>query len=185
MTSLPKQNFKFMSQTEKQIIIRPAENTDLGAINAVLLDWLSDQETLHYTKTINEVVLDSTTEPVFDSHYYVAIFGKEVIGVVGFRTPNPKLLQFSTTQKPAELCMLYVTKQYRGGRGVGTALLQYVMEEAQKRKYEELLVRSSEKFSDTGWGFYDKMGFARVGTLAPPECKTSQIWTKKIPEKAK
>lgn len=164
-----------------KIEARPVDEKDLEAIKRVLSDWLSVEEVKHYTESIREIVSTSLPQPKFDSHYYVAIFCGGIVGVAGFRMLNPMLLQFATTKTPAELCMLYVAKEHRGGKGVGTALLNYVIDEVKKRKYEEIIVRSAEKFADTGWGFYDKMGFCRVGQLQQSETeKKSQIWAKKI-----
>jgi len=165
---------------ENKIEIRSVNKNDLSAISEVLLDWLTAEEVEHYIKQIHDIISD-TSGPKFDSHYYVAVLDKVVIGLVGFREPLPKLLKFTTKAKPAELCMIYVSNKHRGGQGVGTALLNYVIKELVARKYDELVVRSAEKFSDTGWGFYDSLGFERVGQLLPPESETkSQVWLKQL-----
>lgn len=164
-----------------EIKIRPVDKKDISAISSIFSDWLSKDEVDHYTKAIQDIISSSSSKPKFDSHYYVAIFNHNVIGIVGFRIPLPKLLKFASTKTPAELSVLYVAKEHRGGKGVGTALLNHVINQIKKRKYEELIVRSSEKFKDTGWGFYDYSGFNRVGELLSPNSKTmSQIWTKPI-----
>jgi len=163
------------------IDIRPAETKDLPAIGSILSDWLSKDEVDHYTKSVKDIVSGSSSKPQFDSHYFVAVLNQEIIGVAGFRTPLPKLLNFTSTSKPAELCMLYVAKDHKGKKGAGKALLDFVISQAIEKGYEELVVRSAEKFKDTGWGFYDHMGFTRVGELLPPDSKTmSQVRTKKL-----
>ncbi|MBU1119575.1 GNAT family N-acetyltransferase [Patescibacteria group bacterium] len=159
--------------------ISPINQKDLDTVNTILSDWLSKEEVDHYVKSIENIISKSTSKPKFDSHYYVATFEGKVVGVAGFRKPNPKLLEFTTTKTPAELCILYVDKEHRGGKGVGTALLNHIIKQAKKRKYKEFIVRSAEKLSDTGWGFYDNMDFDRVGRLSPPEYeKVSQVWVK-------
>jgi len=164
-----------------KVEIRPMDNKDIKAVSKILSDWLTKEEVDHYTKSIQEIVSDSFSTPKFNSHYYVAIYGEDIVGVAGFRIPNPKLLKFATTKTPAELCMLYVAKEHRGGKSVGTVLLDHILDQVKDKKYTELIVRSAEKFTNTGWGFYDKKGFNRIGQLSPPEAeKVSQIWTKKI-----
>lgn len=161
--------------------IRSISEENISVVRKILSDWLGKEEVDHYTESIQAVISDSPSEPKLDSHYYIAELGKNVVGVTGFRIPNPKIVKFATARKPAELCMLYVAKEHRGGRGVGTALLDHVIDQAKSKEYEELLVRSSEKFADTGWGFYDHKGFKRVGELLSEETgKKSQIWSKRI-----
>lgn len=165
---------------DQEIKIRPLDQTDLKKIDRILSDWLSKEEVDHYLDSIQAILSDPSPTPKFDSHYYVAVLDDQVVGLSGFRQPNPKLLQFAHTQAPAELCMLYMAKEHRG-KGIGKSLLNHVVHQVQKRHYQELIVRSAKKFINTGWGFYDKMGFARVGQLdQADDQKVSQIWFKKI-----
>ncbi|MCX6785130.1 MAG: GNAT family N-acetyltransferase [Candidatus Komeilibacteria bacterium] len=164
-----------------KIKTRLVNKKDINAVKIVLSDWLSKKEVIYYTQSIKDIISTSLLKPKYDGHYYVAIANQKIIGVAGFRMPLPKLLKFASTKNPAELCMLYVAAKHRGGKGVGTALLNHVINQAKKRKYKELIVRSAKKFKKTGWGFYDHMGFNRVGELLPPDSKTiSQVWSKKI-----
>ena len=164
----------------KSIEVKPLTKKDLNVVSNILLDWLSKEETDYYVKAIRGIVSDSSN-PTLDSHYYIALLGGEIVGVAGFRELNPKLFKFAFTKKPAELCMLYVSKKHYRKQGIGTTLLNFVITQVKKRNYKELMVRSAEKFIDTGWGFYDRMGFDRVGKFLSAESKKiSQIFIKKF-----
>jgi ribosomal protein S18 acetylase RimI-like enzyme len=77
--------------------------------------------------------------------------------------------------------MLYVRKEYCGRKGVGTKLLNLILSQTKNNGYTELLVRSAAKFMESGWGFYDRKGFVRIGMLTSPVSeKISQIWIMKI-----
>lgn len=154
------------------LIIRPLEPKDFPALVLVLADWLSKEECDYYEIEIRNILV----EEKFDCHYYVAVLEAKVIGVVAYRSLQPKLLEFSTTEKAAELNLFYVAKEYRGGQGVGTALLNYLINQIKTSAYQELIVRSAAKFKDRAWGFYDKMGFTRL----IKDLSESQIWSKKI-----
>lgn len=163
-----------------KVAIELANRENLGEINRILSDWLAPEEVDYYIKSIRKIVCSASLPPKFDSHYYVAASGAEIVGVAGFRQPTPKLLPFAKTENPAELCMLYIASNHRC-KGVGTALLKHLAGLIKDRGYEELIVRSAERFADTGWGFYDEIGFERVGRLSDKESgKISQIWTKHL-----
>lgn len=160
----------------KSTVIRKAKKQDIDAIRFILSDWLTAEEVDYYTKRIGVLI----SEPKYDTHYFVALLNNKIVGVAGYRQPVPKILKFASSIKPAELCLLYVDNEQRG-HGVGTALLNFVIEQAKAKGYNELVVRSADKFAKNGWGFYDRIGLIRVGQLLPPESETiSQIWTKKI-----
>lgn len=159
-------------------IIQPASIENLNDIKSILSDWLSPEEVEHYLDNIKQSIQQSPDSLKFDSHFIVAISDNMVIGIAGFRKLLPKLLKFSNTKNPAELSMLYVSNKHRGGKGIGTALLNEIIDLTKKRNYAELIIRSSIRFEKTGWGFYDQFsGLERVGQLLPPENKNiSQIW---------
>lgn len=160
--------------------IKPLKPKHLSAVSKILSTWLTKEEAEHYISSIQEIITNRKEKLKFDSHYFVAVTDHKIIGVAGFRSAHPKLLEFATTNKPAELCMLYVAKNYIG-KGAGQALTEYVIEKIRKKKYKELMVRSAEKFRETGWGFYDKMEFERAGELKAAGSEAlSQVWTKKI-----
>jgi L-amino acid N-acyltransferase YncA len=163
------------------IEIRSATIEDLEMIKSIFSEWLSSEETEHYTEAVRQRIEKSPESIKYGNHYFVSVLDGTVIGVAGYRKPIPKLQQFVSTDNPAELSMLYVTSSHRGGKGIGTALLSTIIDQTKKEGYLELVVRSSEKFKDSGWGFYDKFeDLERVGQLTPPESKqVSQVWAMK------
>ena len=144
-------------------------------IRDVLLDWLTPEEAEYYIVKIND------QNKLYDSHYYLALLNDKVVGIIAYREPAPKVVRFTISEKPAEINMLYVGKEYCRGQGIGKTLLSYITDEVKGSGYTELVVRSAEKFKDTGWGFYDHMNFSRAGELMPPESETrSKVWNKVI-----
>ena len=166
---------------KEQLKIRLVEAKDLDSIESIFSDWLTAEETDHYLESVKQSINKSADSIKFNSNFFVAEFGGVVIGVAGYRNPIPKLVRFVSSDRPVELSMLYVASDHRGGKGVGTALLNMIMEQTKKESYQELVIRSSIKFEDSGWGFYDKFpGLKRAGQLTPPESEAvSQIWTMK------
>lgn len=163
-----------------EVEIKSLSLNDLDAVPVILADWLSSEEVLYYTKQIRENLLDSDGSK-FDSHYYGAFFKGKLIGLAGRRSLLPKLLPYASSLKPAELNMLYVGQNYRGGQGVGTSLVDYVATQAKEAGYSELIVRSALKFEDTGWGFYDHLNFQRIAKLLTPNSEVEfQVWSKPI-----
>jgi len=164
------------------VLIQDAAMKDVPSIRTILKEWFQGDDLEHYIEAVKEGVQGKGDSEKFDYHYYVASFEDEVIGVGGIRKPHPKLVKFANTENPVGFSMLYVSKNHRGGKGVGSKLFQHLVKEAKIRGYAELVVRSSILFKDSAWGFYDKMpGLERVGQLTPPESKRiSQIWAMKF-----
>lgn len=157
-------------------LIRSVKTEDLRHIETIIKPWLSAEEVSGYLKTIRDIV-QSATPSQFNNHFFVAIIDNTVIGITAFRIPLPILLPHSSTDNPAELNMLYVLDSYHG-MGVGSALINTIIDRTKKLKYTELIVRSAIRFKDVGWKFYDQFdGLHRVGLLYPSNPKKlSQIW---------
>ena len=117
-----------------------------------------------------------------DRVYLVAeAVGEEVIGVIGFRQPDERLLEFTSTPKPTELVNAYVAKEHRKGKGVGRALVAELEIQAKSHGHTEVVLNSGPRYKDTGWGFYDKLdGYQRVGVAKEYYGKggDAPVWTK-------
>ena len=147
-------------------LIRPIRIEDLKQVEAIIKPWLSTEEISGYLRTIRDVI-QSATPSKYNNHFFVAVSDNKVIGIVAFRIPLPKLLPYSSTDNPAELNMLYVLDSYHG-TGVGSALINKIINRTKKLKYTELIIRSAIRFKDVGWKFYDQFnGLHRVGLLYP------------------
>lgn len=161
-------------------IIRSVTKQDLGAVEKILSAWLTNEETEHYLGFIKNSIDKSKESLQFDSNYLIAeTKDKEVIGILGYRKPIPKMMPFAQTQNPAELNMLYVLPKKRGGQGVGTALVKEMENILNQKEYTEIIIRSAKKFETSGWGFYDQLpGFKRIAILNEENSEEAQIWNK-------
>ena len=77
-----------------------------------------------------------------------------VIGMMGLSNPKDVLIQFATTSSPIELVNAYVDRNYRAGQGVGTALVNRLIERVLEKGSTELLLDSGPRYKETGWGFW-------------------------------
>ncbi len=126
----------------------------------------SEEEIAHVFTRINDPTVSTL----------VAYEGEEVIGVCVFLAPHEKLLPFTTTAKPLELYSLYAKARRSGA---GKVLIQEMTRQAQEQGYTEIVVASADRWQQS-WGFYDAIGFTRVGQINEPNGELLQIWTKLI-----
>jgi GNAT superfamily N-acetyltransferase len=142
------------------ITIQKPQINDLPKIKEILAQW-NDQEytEIYFTRVRNEI--NGSTE--FNMKFWVA-FDKDVLGIIGLCDPSPDLLNFSKISEPGQLKILYVDGKERG-KGIGEKLTEFIEEEALKQGYKELLVKSSEVYEETAWGFYEKMGYKPTGLI--------------------
>lgn len=160
------------TDTPEQLIfqgnVRSLRPGDIDSLRPVLQTWIRDRDTgAPIPEEVEEdlkTMLDST-EAGNSSHFLVAETGDGVvIGVIGFRKPDQKMIEYTHTPDPAEIINAYVRSDYRGGKGVGRALVDKLEEEAKKMGFTEVVLNSGPRYKDTGWGFYDKLpGYERVG----------------------
>ncbi|MDO8341194.1 MAG: GNAT family N-acetyltransferase [Candidatus Woesebacteria bacterium] len=157
------------------IEIRKPKEKDLSKIREILAQW-NDQEytEIYFTRIKNEI--SGQTE--FNMKFWVATDDEEVLGIIGLCDLSPDLLSFAKTPKPGQLKILYIDNKDRG-KGIGKTLTQFVEKEASKNDYEELLVKSSEIYKNTAWGFYEKMSYKPVGLIDNKDnIKKSKIFEK-------
>ena len=88
----------------------------------------------------------------------------EVVGVIGFTSPEARMYRFKLTARPVELVNAYVKQDERGG-GVGRALVAELEKRAKDQDYTEVLLNSGPRYKGTGWGFYERVGYTRVGVM--------------------
>ena len=136
---------------------------DLQGVRAIYAQHYSEAEIAHVFTRINDPAVSTL----------VAREGDEVIGVCVLRAPHEKLLPFSATTKPLELYSLY-GKQRRSG--AGNMLVQEMTKQASAQGYTEIVVASADRWQQS-WGFYDAVGFTRVGQINEPNGELLQIWT--------
>jgi carbonic anhydrase len=106
-------------------------------------------------------------------------FGDELAGLPGaYAPPNGRLALATIDGQPAgcaalrrvddlraEAKRLYVRPAFRG-RGLGRALVEWVMNEARAAGYREMVGDTMPAMRDA-LALYDRMGFERTGVTAP------------------
>jgi len=139
-------------------IIKP-NNQDLNRISEILFQWTEKEEAEKYTQRIKNEI-NGMTE--FNMSFWVIKKDDEVIGIGGLSDILPSIKSFSKTDNPGELKILYLDNKFRG-KGFGKTLINFLEEKAKENKYTELMIRSAEKYRDTAYDFYEKMGYKSIG----------------------
>ena len=156
--------------------IRKPKNKDLDKINDILSQWNDKEQTEIYFKRIKNEI-EGNTE--FNMRFWVAL-DKDVLGIIGLSDLSPDLQKFSKTEKPGQLKILYIDKNNLG-KNIGKQLTLFIENEAGRDGYMELLVKSSEIYKNTAWGFYKKMGYELLGLINnKTNDKKSQIFQKSL-----
>lgn len=134
---------------------------DIEDIGRIMSAWTDKEEVDKYLERIRNEI-GGLTE--FNLHFWVAKEDKKVVGIMGLCNPIPRILTFAKTDKSGELKILYLDPNFRG-KGIGKKLLEFVQNEAVKQGYKEILVQSAKRYEDTAYGFYEKMGYKKVGQI--------------------
>ncbi|OGG34423.1 hypothetical protein A2363_00530 [Candidatus Gottesmanbacteria bacterium RIFOXYB1_FULL_47_11] len=133
--------------------IRPIQTSDLSLLKPILETWIRDSETHELLTEELESTLQAMEESISgknDRTYFVAVTQDgNVVGSMGMRTPDPRLLQYVTTGKPIELVNAFVSKDYRR-QGTGQALVHTIEKEAKQKGYTELIMDSGPRYKFTG-----------------------------------
>lgn len=132
---------------------------DLDKIFEILLQWTEKEEALEYTERIKNEIHGITE---FNMSFWIIKKDEEVVGVGGLSDILPSIKIFSKTENPCELKILYLDNKFRD-QGFGKILLNFLEEKARENKCTELMLRSAERYKDTAYGFYEKMGYKNVG----------------------
>lgn len=113
------------------------------------------------------LIKDSLSDaPQYSGEFYVVAKDDTgvVAGLLGYRDAVAMAKQFSTGNKPIEIYSLFVDTNLHQ-KGIGRSLINFLEDFAIKNNYDEIVVRCADKFKDTGWIFYEKMGFTLASTI--------------------
>lgn len=150
-------------------VVRPAREGDILALREITGFWLRDGSLIAYNEVEEdmEVVRESFREASDKSVFVAESEGGEVIGMMGLSDePKQELIPFAQTDNPSELIIAFVHPTYRGGHGVGTALITTVQNLAMSKGKKEILLESGPRHISSGYPFYDKQpGFKRAGII--------------------
>lgn len=150
---------------------------DLDQISKIMSNWVEKEEAEKYIGRIENEIKGKTE---FNLHFWIIKEDQKVVGVTGLCDPLPKILEFAKTKNPGELKILYLESNSRG-KGIGRKLLEFIENEANNKCYKEILIRSAERFRDTAYGFYEKMGYSKVGVVTSENnSEPMQVFEKKL-----
>lgn len=166
------------SQTGNKFMLttREISSSDLEGIRRVYSSHYSGEELEYAVRRARQSLgLEKEKAPPL-LKYFVAEEDDNVIGVGAVIAIKEKLLRFAKTKRPIELYTLFVDKKRSGA---GKALVEKTMLYAKEGGFEEMVVFSANKWKD-GWGFYDRLGFERVGQIDYPTEGPAQIFRKDL-----
>ena len=132
---------------------------DLETIRQILEPWTEPGEIEKYLSRISSEISGQTK---YSMNFWVIFNNDLVIGVGGLAEPLPIILPLAKTSKPGEIKILYLDNNYRG-QGAGREMINFLENEAYSQGYTELFIRSAERYKDTAYGFYKKMGYKNLG----------------------
>lgn len=139
--------------------VRKPKTEDFERIKEILLQWTEKDEVEKYLKRIQNEI-EGNIE--FNINFWVLDKDNVCIGVGALSDILPELNLFTQTDKSIELKILYLDNLIRG-QGLGKLLLTFLENKAKKNHFKEIILRSAERYKDTAYGFYEKMGYAKVG----------------------
>lgn len=149
---------------------------DLFAIENILTQWVEAEEAEKYVGRIKSYISGQTE---YNMAFWVIKQNDHVIGVGGLADPLPSIVSYAETSNPGELKILYLDNNLRG-KGLGRKFLTFLEDEAVKRNYNELLVRSGEQYRETAFEFYKKMGYIDLGQMQNSFGKPMELFKKII-----
>jgi len=139
-------------------IVKP-KLEDIPFIKSILLEWTVGEESNKYIDRINNEINGSTD---FSMSFWIIKKDDIVIGVGGLSNILPLIKSYSKTKNPGELKILYLANTYRG-QGFGKIFLIFLEKKAKESNYTELMIRSALKYKNTAYGFYESMGYEKLG----------------------
>jgi len=141
------------------MIISKPTTQDLESIRQILWQWTDLEEVEKYLGRISSEI-NGITE--YSMGFWVIKDENLVIGVGGLSKPLPIVLPLAKLNNPGEIKILYLDNKFRG-IGAGKQLINFLEQEAKNQGYTELFIRSAERYKETAYGFYQKMGYKIVG----------------------
>jgi len=147
-------------------IEKPTQNEFTG-IRQVLSQWTFSREVRKYSERIRDEIAGRSK---YNMQFWVAKENGRVIGIAGLGESLPKEMSYAQTEIPCSLKILYVHGDHQG-KGIGTILITFIEQQAKKQGYDEILVRSAERYRGSSYGFYEKRGYRLVGETGQDENK--------------
>ena len=169
--------------------IRLIKEEDIEAVTSILKQWVRHWETRDIIQDeIDEIVLsiEKSINGENNYRYFLAESQSgEVQGIVGYRLPDKRMLDFTTSDKAIELTNFYIGNDFRG-KGIGKALFQKLERAASEEGFDQVVLNSGPRYKDTAWPFYDSYpGLGRVGTAKDMYGQgiDAPVWRKDLSDK--
>jgi GNAT superfamily N-acetyltransferase len=134
---------------------------DIPRVGEIMEQWTKKEEVDKYSERIRREILG---ENKYNMQFFVVKDSGKIIGVGGISDIHPKVKKFSKKKNPGAIKIIYLDDAARG-KGYGRFLLENLESVANENNYDELLIRSAERYRDTAYGFYEKMGYEQVGEV--------------------
>ena len=158
-----------------QVTVREMRKDDIEEIKQIYALYWPEEDFRNRLISRVEDFFKKTSEIIpQEFSYFVADLNSDVVGVAGVRNVPDHMRSFTVTDNPAELYII-ATKILQNG--IGSTLMNKVIDYAREKKYTELVLYSGETHSQY-WSFYDKIGFNRVQESIAPNGEKGMIWTK-------
>jgi len=141
-------------------IVKP-KIEDLEGIRKILEQWTENEEVEKYLGRIKDEINGITK---FGMNFWVIKSNDLIVGVGGLADPLPVVIPLAQSGNPGEIKILYLDNEIRG-KGFGKQMVEFLEKEARGQGYTELFIRSAERYKDTAYGFYEKVGYKKVGLL--------------------
>src|SRR3989344_5748057 len=117
------------------MIIRNLQKNDFEEIGEIFALYWSDEEFRERLNSRLKSVIDNDSYSVEQGlKYLVAKDGGEVVGVIGFRKVPKHMIEFTKTDRAAELYIMAVRNR---SNGIGKALMSKALEEVKNLGYTE------------------------------------------------
>ncbi len=155
----------------ENIKIVDLDKDNLNDVLAICEQYWSDEFFNHLKKRMSEYI-EVTEESVKQNFkFFVAVSNKEVVGIAGMRNAPEKMKVFCTTSNALELYIMAV--KYKN-RGIGTALLEKIIQIARQSGYKEAVLFSGTTHQES-WAFYD-IKFKRMGNMLGAGDEGGMVW---------
>lgn len=159
------------------MIIRGLKKEDMEQVENIFRMYWTDKEFLAELSEKLQAYVEHREEYYSQTYrFYVAEEDSEIVGVAGIRKAPGYLQVCATTNNPAEFYIL--AAKYKS-KGIGESLRRKRVEEARNLGFTEILFYSPESHKNS-WGFHDRLGFERYGTITDPDGYPGMVWRKRI-----
>ncbi len=165
-------------------IIRDIRATDIPQLIPILETWIRNRVTGQLEKEEIQEILEAID--IFFTNgnkrrFFVAELNPDiVIGLIDCGPARENMAVYAITPNPAEIFNAYVAKEHRGGKGVGKALVNRVVQWATTEGYTELLLNSGPRYRFSGWPAWTRI-FGKPITVAEDyygEGAHAPVWSK-------